>query len=66
MRSRWLLFLLCALLLVPVSVKAQEGKSKEPLPIKILRKGGKPTIPDVARDKVIALRFIRFMTRRSK
>ena len=40
MRSRWLLFLLCALLLVPVSVKAQEGKSKEPLPIKILRKGG--------------------------
>ncbi|QDU81609.1 PhoD-like phosphatase [Polystyrenella longa] len=52
--------LLCALfglflfsITMPGIVPAEENPPTEPEPIKIDRKGGKPTIPDVPRDEVI-------------
>lgn len=53
MQLRSCFMLLLSLLLFPVAGLAQEGASTEPEPIKIERKGGKPTIPEVARDQVI-------------
>jgi len=39
--------------LLPVLADDESPKKKQPQPIKIERKGGKPTIPDVPRNKVI-------------